>query len=155
MRSYLQQTFRYNSILHVGKRNRIDEMELKIIWLLKVYAERLFLALGNDLAFFFKFWNGMRFNAYLYNFFFRNGLFLNSIYVNISMFLLFCWHYRFITVIQIQSQILKSPHQTPLYIFKVISLSTFQSLNAQTLCINASTVITYRLVPDHGQIIKY
>lgn len=62
--------------------------------------------------------------------------------------------FYFLTVSQVQSPIRKSPQQTQGFMFKVIWLPTFHSLNAQThlFCTDASTVNIYRLVPVHRQI---
>lgn len=62
--------------------------------------------------------------------------------------------FDFLTVIQVQSPICKSPQQIQVFMFKVIWLPSFHSLNAQThpICTDASTIILYRLVPVHDQI---
>lgn len=53
-----------------------------------------------------------------------------------------------------QSPIRKSPQQIQVFMFKVIWLPTFHSLNAQThpICTDASTVIIYWLVSVHDQM---
>lgn len=80
---------------------------------------------------------------------------MKSIKLNDSIFLFFLLtFFDFLTVIQVQSPIRKSPQQIQVFMFKVIWLPTFHSLNAQThqICTDASTVIIYRLVSVHDQI---